>query len=223
MMYRMNEALTYHLNKAGLIRLKEIMDVMPRSQHGKYLIDQSTVGLHLTGVRRVNVDHARVYAQILKVHPWKVIDDYVCRYPVIGNLDITTGLVETRGKFQNDYLVCSNDFEYINGTLIILSKSGKIAFVYNENLFLNKSNFNSDDAQRCIFETKNSEILAFVTDVDFDTKTVKYVLPTRSKSWKVISTNYINIRPINEVINLNTASDITSVIEHTFEKPKQYY
>jgi len=223
MMYRMNEALHYHLNKAGLIRIKEIMDVMPMSQHGKYLIDQSTVGLHLTGARRVNVDHARVYAQILKVHPWKVIDDYVCRYPVIGNLDPISGLVESRGKFQNDYLVCSNDFEYVEGTLIILSKSSKIAYIYNENLFLNNVNFNDEDAQRCIFETKNSEILAFVTDVNFEKKIVTYVLPTRTKSWKVLSTNYINIRPINEIINLNTVSNITGVVEHTFEKPKQYY
>ena len=223
MMYKMNEALTFQLNKAGLIRIKEIMDAMPRTQHGKFLIDQSTVGLHLTGARRINIDHAKVYAKILKTHPWKVIDDYVCRYPVIGNLDPTTGIVETRGKFQNDYLVCSNDYEYMEGTLIILSKSAKIAYIYNENLELNEDNFNSEDAQRCIFETKNSEILAFITDVDFKNQTVNYILPTRSKSWKVVTTNYTSIRPINEIINLNTVSDNTCVIEHTFEKPKQYY
>ena len=143
MIHSMNESLVFHLNKANLNKIRDIMEVMPRNKHGKFLIDQSTVGLHLTGVRRINLEQCYIYAKILKIHPWKVIDDYVCRYPVVGNLNLSNGFVEQRGKFQNDYLVCSNDFEYIDGTLVVLSKSGLIAYLYNENLFLNEKNFNS--------------------------------------------------------------------------------
>ena len=223
MIHSMNESLVFHLNKANLNKIRDIMEVMPRNKHGKFLIDQSTVGLHLTGVRRINLEQCYIYAKILKIHPWKVIDDYVCRYPVVGNLNLSNGFVEQRGKFQNDYLVCSNDFEYIDGTLVVLSKSGLIAYLYNENLFLNEKNFNSEDSQRCIFEKEDGEILAFVINVDFKNHIVEYVLATRTKSWKILSTKYIKIRPINEVINLNTVSENTSIIEHTFRKPKQYY
>ena len=223
MIHLMNESLNYQLNKAGLTRIKEIMEVMPRTKHGKFLIDQSTVGLHMTGSRRLNLEHAYVYAKILKVHPWRILDDYVCRYPVVGNYNPNTGFVTNRGKFQNDYLVCSNDLQYIPNTLVILSKSCKIAYIYNEGVFLNEDNFNSAEPQRCILETKEGEILGFVNHCDFKKQLAQFVLPSCIKQWRAETIKYSNIRPINEILNLNTVSDLTGIVEHTFEKPKQYY
>lgn len=223
MMYKMNDALMYYVTKANLLKIKDLMEVMPRSLEGKSLIDQSTVGLHLTGARRVNMEHAKIYAKILKIHPWRILDDYLCRYPVVGNLDTTTGLVTARGKFQNDYLCCSNDLEYCENTLVVLSKSCKIAYIYDESVYLNNENFNLEEPQRCIIETKNGEILAQVTEVNFENKKVQYFLSSGDDRFKLKNITYNKIRPINEILNLNTLSDKTAVIEHTFAEPKQYY
>ena len=61
----MNEALIYQLNKVGKNKIRDIMDMMPKDENGKYLIDQSTVGLHLTGVRRAALDHIFIYAECI--------------------------------------------------------------------------------------------------------------------------------------------------------------
>ena len=219
----MNDSLVFHLNKANLNKIRDIMEVMPRNKHGKFLIDQSTVGLHLTGARRINIEQCYIYAKILKIHPWRVLDDYVCRYPVVGNFDIKTGKIESRGKFQNDYLVCSNDLEYEKNTLVIMSKSSKIAYLYNENIYLRENNLNTEEPQRCLLDTDKGEFMVFVNDIDFKKQTVEYILSNESGITDTKKMKYNCIRPINEIIYLNTVSKVTALIEHAFDKPKEYY
>ena len=219
----MNDSLVFHLNKANLHKIRDIMEVMPRNKHGKFLIDQSTVGLHLTGARRINIEQCYIYAKILKIHPWKVLDDYVCRYPVVGNLDIKTGKIESRGKFQNDYLVCSNDLEYEKNTLVIMSKSSKIAYLYNEKVYLEENNLNTEEPQRCLLDTDKGEFMVFVINIDFKKQSVEYILLNKSGTTDTKKMKYNCIKPINEIINLNTITKTTAVIEHTFDIPKEYY
>lgn len=215
----MNEALIYQLNKVGKNKIRDIMDKMPKDKDGKYLIDQSTVGLHLTGVRRAGLDHIFIYAEIINAHPWRLLDDYVCKYPVVGNVN-AHGIVEPRDKFQNDYLVSNNDLWYIENTLVVLSKSKKLAYLYNEGTELNFRNLNLEEPQRCLIVTKSQEIMGFLTDVDFDTKKAKYFL-LKSNS-KTVTIDFKKIYPINETKYLNTLADDVAVIEHTFHKPKLY-
>ena len=92
-------------------------------------IDKSTVSLHLTGHRKMTLDHARKYAESLDVPLIKIIDDKSVKYPVVGYVN-DDGTVRMRSENEIEVIVTDNHIES-SGNYCLIQKSVNIAYFYN--------------------------------------------------------------------------------------------
>jgi len=81
------------------------------SDHTK--IDKSSVSLHLSGKRKINIDDALNYAKYFDVPLIRILDDKVVKYPIVayGNKE---GEVLMRKPNQNEIVVCPNLIQSTN-------------------------------------------------------------------------------------------------------------
>ena len=219
-MISVNEVLVDRLNQKGFVKNKDIYQLLLETHGGESPIDITSISMHTSGTRRISLVQARQYAKALKLPLIRVLDDYICKYPVVSNVDSSTGIITPRGKFQNDYLVCNNDIEYMFGTLVVLTKSKNCAYLYHEARTLNPQNLNLEEPQRCLFETKDNEFMAHLIDINFDKKEATYILLKPNFKPKKIKFN--KCFPINEIIHLTSINHDISVLEHAFHEPPKY-
>tara|TARA_R110002050_G_scaffold268790_1_gene410941 strand:+ start:188 stop:847 length:660 start_codon:yes stop_codon:yes gene_type:complete len=219
-MISVNEVLVDRLNQKGFVKNKDIYQLLLETHGGESPIDITSISMHTSGTRRISLVQAKQYAKSLKLPLIRVLDDYICKYPVVSNVNNSTGIIKPRDKFQNDYLVCNNDIEYIFGTLVILSASKNVAYLYHDNRTLNSHNLNLEEPQRCVFETKDGEILGHLTDIDFDKKEATYIL--LKPNFKPKKIKYTKCYPIHEVLYLKSIASDISLLEHAFHEPPKY-
>lgn len=219
-MISVNEVLVDKLKQKGFSRNKDIYQLLLETHGGESPIDITSISMHTSGTRRISLIQAKQYAKSLKLPLIRVLDDYICKYPVVSNVDSFTGIMTSRGKFQNDYLVCNNDIEYIFGTLVVLSQSKNVAYLYHESRSLNPENLNLEEPQRCVFETEQGEIMGHLTDIDFDKKEATYILLKANSKPKKIK--YLKCFPIHEILNLKSIANDISLLEHAFHEPPKY-
>jgi len=219
-MISLNKILVDRLKDKGYEKNKDIYQLLEESNNGISPIDITSISMHTSGSRRISLVQARQYAKALKLPLIRVLDDYICKYPVVSNVDSSTGIITPRGKFQNDYLVCNNDIEYMFGTLVILSKSKNCAYLYNEQQIINPHNLNLEEPQRCLFETKDFDFMGHLIDINFDKKEATYIL--LKPNFKPKKIKYNKCFPINEILHLKSISHDVSLLEHAFHEPPKY-
>ena len=92
-------------------------------------IDKSTVSLHLTGHRKMSLEHAKKYSDSLEVPLIKIIDDKSIKYPVVGYVQ-DDGSVRMRDENEIEVVVADNHIES-HGNFCLIQKSVNIAYIYN--------------------------------------------------------------------------------------------
>ena len=76
-------------------------------------IDKSTVSLHLSGKRKINIDDAQSYAKYFNVPLIRILDDKVVKYPIVAYAN-QLGEVLMRKPNQNEIVICPNLIQSTN-------------------------------------------------------------------------------------------------------------
>ena len=99
-------------------------------------IDTSTVSLHFSGKRQINVEQAKLYADFFKVHIIKILDDNITQYPIVAYCD-SFGIVRLRNEDEWEVVIAPNDTEN-DGNYCICQKNAKTIFWYDPKIKLEK-------------------------------------------------------------------------------------
>jgi hypothetical protein len=99
-------------------------------------IDTSTVSLHFSGKRQINVEQAKLYADFFKVHIIKILDENITQYPIVAYCT-SRGLVRLRNENEWEVVIAPNDTEN-NGNYCIYQENAKTIFWYNPNIKIEK-------------------------------------------------------------------------------------
>ena len=126
---KMNEAL---VKQVELAKVKN-HDVLSRGTG----IDKSTVSLHLSGKRKISLDHAKKYSEFLKLPLIKVIDDKVAKYRIVRYID-ENGIVTAGDENDFDVVICPNEIE-AKDEKIIYNKQRQTAYWYNPDINCNNT------------------------------------------------------------------------------------
>tara|TARA_R100001443_G_scaffold9351_2_gene18947 strand:+ start:142 stop:819 length:678 start_codon:yes stop_codon:yes gene_type:complete len=130
--YYYNEELIIIKSKSGI----KNNDIISRGTG----IDKSTVSLHFSGKRLINVDQAKLYANFFQVPIQRVLDSNKAKYRIIGYLDEITGVIKPSDPFKNvEIVICENDMVQYND-LAFYSKLADMLFWFQPDI-------NSDNMQ----------------------------------------------------------------------------
>ena len=140
-MIKMNEALIRVKKESGIKSNELIAEGTG--------IDTSTVSLHLSGKRRINVEQAYLYADFFKVHIIKIIDNNITQYPIVAYCN-SKGLVRLRNENEWEVVLAPNDTEN-DGNYCIYQENAKTIFWYNP-----KVNVEKKEAMNIFCYLKNS-------------------------------------------------------------------
>ena len=99
-------------------------------------IDTSTVSLHFSGKRQINVEQAKLYADFFKVHIIKILDENITQYPIVAYCT-SRGLVRLRNENEWEVVIAPNDTEN-DGNYCIYQENAKTIFWYNPNIKIEK-------------------------------------------------------------------------------------
>tara|TARA_R110000824_G_scaffold67771_1_gene175419 strand:- start:392 stop:988 length:597 start_codon:yes stop_codon:yes gene_type:complete len=125
-MDKMNEALIRVKKESGIKSNEIISDATG--------IDTSTVSLHFSNKRKINIDQAYLYSDFFKVHVLRIIDPNITQYPLVAYCD-SKGLVRLRNEDEWEVVIAPNDTEN-DGNYCIYQKNAKTIFWYNPKIKL---------------------------------------------------------------------------------------
>jgi len=127
-MVKMNKALIRVKKESGIKSNELISDGTG--------IDTSTVSLHFSGKRQINVEQAKLYADFFKVHIIKILDENITQYPIVAYCN-TEGIVRLRNEDEWEVVIAPNDTEN-DGNYCICQKNSKTIFWYDPKVKLEK-------------------------------------------------------------------------------------
>ena len=127
-MAKMNEALIRVKKESGI----KSNELIARGTK----IDTSTVSLHFSGKRQINVEQAYLYADFFKVHIIKILDDYITQYPIVAYCT-DKGTVRLRNEDEWEVVLAPNDTEN-DGDFCIYEKNSKTISWYNPQIKVEK-------------------------------------------------------------------------------------
>ena len=127
-MAKMNEALIRVKKESGI----KSNELIARGTG----IDTSTVSLHFSGKRQINVEQAYLYADFFKVHIIKILDDNITQYPIVAYCS-SKGVVRLRNEDEWEVVLAPNDTEN-DGNYCICQKNVKTIFWYNPKIIVEK-------------------------------------------------------------------------------------
>jgi len=120
-------------------------------------IDTSTVSLHFSGKRQINIEQAKLYADFFKVHIIKILDENITQYPIVAYCD-DLGDVRLRNENEWEVVIAPNDSEN-DGNYCIYQKNAKTIFWYNPKIIVEKK-----EAQNiyCYLKNHKGNYIGFV-------------------------------------------------------------
>ena len=145
-------------------------------------IDKSTVSLHLSSKRRINIEQAYKYAEFLKVPVIKVIDENVVKYRVVRYVSIS-GEVNPPTEDDFEIIVCPNQIEK-KEEKIIYDKKKNTAYWYSPNFDYNNSNIENE---YCYIKNKFKSYLGTITKHNKKTNMITFFNFHTQKEMKVKS------------------------------------
>ncbi len=120
-------------------------------------IDKSTVSLHLTGHRKMSIEHAKKYGESLDVPYIKLLDDNIIKYPVVGYVELD-GSVRMRRENEIDICIADNDIASSN-CYALFQQQQEVVFFYNpKNSCKNTNIINS----YCYIKSKKQNLLGSI-------------------------------------------------------------
>jgi hypothetical protein len=120
-------------------------------------IDKSTVSLHLTGHRKMSIEHAKKYGESLDVPYIKLLDDNIIKYPVVGYVELD-GSVRMRKENEIDICIADNDIASSN-CYALFQQRQEVVFFYNpKNSCKNTNTINS----YCYIKSKKQNLLGSI-------------------------------------------------------------
>ena len=117
-------------------------------------IDKSTVSLHLTGHRKMSLEHAKKYADSLEIPLIKIIDDKSIKYPVVGYVQ-DDGSVRMRDENEIEVIVTDNHIQS-SGNYCMVDKILDTAYFYNPKISCSNYPINGD---YCYIKSKKGNML----------------------------------------------------------------
>jgi len=99
-MISVNEVLVDKLTQKGFVKNKDIYQLLLETHEGESPIDITSISMHTSGTRRISLIQARQYAKSLKLPLIRVLDDYICKYPVVSNVNNSTGELHQEVNFK---------------------------------------------------------------------------------------------------------------------------
>lgn len=125
----------------ALIKIYKNSDFKNLDDLGKATgIDKSTVSLHMSGKRVINLASAELYAKTFKVPLIKIISDEVVKYPIVYYCNFE-GEVRLRGEDENEALYSLNEIENNKVYGIYCSENSSV-YLYNKTIKLEIINAN---------------------------------------------------------------------------------
>ena len=176
MILKMNEAL---IKQVILARVKN-HDLISKGTG----IDKSTVSLHLSSKRQISVDHAKLYAQFLKLPLIKVLDDSIIKYRIVRYVN-DSGIVIPPSEDDDHLVIVPNQIQKTNAR-VIYHLERDLVYWYDPETSCNNSEFINHP---CYIKTKDKAYLGIVLSHNPKTLSVTFAdIQPKYKEHKVKAT-----------------------------------